>query len=271
MRRRGWQRPFVKSVKFYTESKTQQPSKSAATFSLSSDTPPTASIFSAPVPCHCTPYPNAQAKGWDTMERALDGFDKQQVEDYKDDIDTLLVFAGLYSAVLTAFVIESYPLLQEDTAVPSPSLSQFEPTPAAVRLNVLWFASLVLSLSTASLGIMVKQWLREYMSFTTSSAQGHLRVRAYRRSGLETWKVFGIASTLPLLLQLSLLLFFVGLCDFTANVHPSIRNTTLSLVCAWAFLIFSVVLAPIFSARCPYKTPALKPMTTSHSGGSAPI
>ncbi|KAI0692552.1 hypothetical protein BC835DRAFT_1277499, partial [Cytidiella melzeri] len=219
------------------------------------------------------------------MERALDGFDKQQVEDYKDDIDTLLVFAGLYSAVLTAFVIESYPLLQEDTAgeslqvlrqiatqsagyvimggqlvnttatVPSASLSQFEPTSTAVRLNVLWFASLVLSLSTASLGILVKSWLREYVAFATSSAQGNLRVRAFRRSGLETWQVFGIASILPLLLQLSLLFFFVGLCYFTANVHPSVRNTTLPLVCAWGFIIFSAILAPIFSARCPYKTP----------------
>ncbi|EEB99793.1 hypothetical protein MPER_00435, partial [Moniliophthora perniciosa FA553] len=38
------------------------------------------------------------------------------VKGWRDDIDTLLVFAGLFSAVVTAFAIESYQWLDEDPA-----------------------------------------------------------------------------------------------------------------------------------------------------------
>jgi hypothetical protein len=151
--------------------------------------------------------------------------------------------------------------LVNSTASNSAPSPLFQPSPAAIRVNVLWFASLVISLSVASLGILVKQWLRAYMAFASSSPQGQLRIRHFRRSGLEDWKVFEIASALPLLLQLSLCLFFVGLCYFTIDIHPVIGHTTLPLVCAWAFLIVTVTFSPIFSSRCPYKTPALSSFT----------
>ncbi|KAI0090684.1 hypothetical protein BDY19DRAFT_854131, partial [Irpex rosettiformis] len=217
---------------------------------------------------------------WAAVEKTLTDYDRQEIEGHKEDIDSLLTFAGLYSAVLTAFVIVSFTQLQEDTATESlrvlriianqtadstvvggnsPTITfadspPFQPSLAAIRVNVLWFASLVLSLSTASFAILVKQWLRAYMAITSSSPQGQLRIRHFRRSGLDTWRVLGIASMLPLLLQVSLILFFVGLCFFTSDIHPAIGNTTVPLVCAWAFLFTTVTLSPAFSARCPYKT-----------------
>ncbi|KAI0084675.1 hypothetical protein BDY19DRAFT_857279, partial [Irpex rosettiformis] len=221
---------------------------------------------------------------WPAVEKALTEFDRQEIGAYKEDIDSLLTFTGLYSAVLTAFVIVSYPQLQEDTAgetlqvlrliaaqtatysitggqlvnstATAPSTSPpFQPSAAAIRINALWFASLVISLAVASISIFVKQWLRAYMSFASASPQGQLRIRHFRRSGIEAWRVFEIASTLPLLLQISLALFFVGLCIFTFDVHPVIGKTTLPLVCAWAFLLAVIIMSPIFSSRCPYKTP----------------
>ncbi|KAF9257480.1 hypothetical protein L218DRAFT_879369, partial [Marasmius fiardii PR-910] len=41
---------------------------------------------------------------------------------YKEDIVTLLVFGGLFSAVVTPFTIESYQWLQEDPADTSAAL-----------------------------------------------------------------------------------------------------------------------------------------------------
>ncbi|KAI0804778.1 hypothetical protein BC629DRAFT_1208306 [Irpex lacteus] len=223
--------------------------------------------------------------GWAAVEKTLTDFDREEVGGCKEDIDSLLTFAGLYSGVLTAFVIVSFTQLSEDTAAeslrvlriianqtsgnsvsPPPTFtnpSPFQPSLAAKRVNILWFASLVISLSTASFSILVKQWLRSYMAFASSSPQGALRIRHFRRAGLEAWRVFGIASMLPFLLQISLALFFVGLCFFTADINPTIGNTTLPLVCAWAFLFIAVTLSPIFSANCPYKTPAVSPVTTT--------
>ncbi|KAI0338489.1 hypothetical protein BDW22DRAFT_1337812, partial [Trametopsis cervina] len=227
-------------------------------------------------------------KGWAGLQSGVEEFDKQEIEGHKDDIDTLLVFVsqcmltGLFSAVLAAFVLIAYTLLQPDAAgaslsvvtqmstqgasyhvegdfinstTPATPPPPFQPTHNAIVVNDLWTASLIISLATASFAILVKQWLRQYIKYTTSFPQGRMRVRHFRREGLERWYVLEIAGFLPFLLQISLALFFVGLCYFTAEVHPSVRNTTLPLVCGWAFLFIAATVFPIFSAQCPYKTP----------------
>ncbi|KAI0337170.1 hypothetical protein BDW22DRAFT_975356 [Trametopsis cervina] len=231
------------------------------------------------------------AIGWAAIAKALEDYDKDEIEGVKNDIDTLLVFIGLFSAVLSAFLAVVVTLLQEDipgatlttlrqmsaqnanytiqgdfvhSTSPAPTSSTpFEPSANAIRINDLWAASLVISLATASFGILVKQWLREYMKFVTSFPQGRLRIRNFRRTGLETWKVLIIAAFLPLLLQLALGLFFVGLCFYTAELHSSVRNTTLPLVAGWGFIFFFVTVSPLFSEHCPYKTPALNSLVVT--------
>lgn len=133
-------------------------------------------------------------------------------------------------------------------------------TPSAnyIRVNVLWFASLMISLIAASFAIFVKQWLREYLTVQNPSPQARLRVRHLRYPQLALWKVFEIAAVLPLLLQLSLGLFFVGMCYFTSEIHSSIVHTTVPLVVGWAACFLSVTLLPFVFPRCPYRTPLLK-------------
>ncbi|KAK1231357.1 hypothetical protein PQX77_005538, partial [Marasmius sp. AFHP31] len=43
----------------------------------------------------------------------VDDIDDEMAAGWKEDIDTLLVFTGLFSAVVTAFTIESYQWLSE--------------------------------------------------------------------------------------------------------------------------------------------------------------
>ncbi|KAI0798707.1 hypothetical protein BC629DRAFT_243365 [Irpex lacteus] len=244
--------------------------------------------FSFPPGAHGTGTYNTigTGTGWSAMARIVREIDEQKIQNYKDDIDTILVFAGLFSAVMTAFLVESYHNLSQDptqvmvllmrqltmqthsytmnggflnsTAPPLPAIPEFTPTTNAIRVNVLWFASLTLSLVSASFSILVKQWLQEYLSGEFTSPQARIRIRHFRYPGLDHWKVFEIAAALPLLLQLSLALFFVGLCFFTADVHNTVGHTTLPLVAAWAFLFLIVSLAPALSPRCPYKTRLLK-------------
>lgn len=70
--------------------------------------------------------------------------------------------------------------------------------------------------------------------------------------------VFEIAAVLPLLLQLSLSLFFIGLCYFTAAVHSSIGYTTLPLVIAWALCFMVAAILPLLYPLCPYRVTLLK-------------
>ncbi|KAJ3546209.1 hypothetical protein NM688_g5539 [Phlebia brevispora] len=227
--------------------------------------------------------------GWAAISKTIWNVDEGKINDYKEDIDTLLVFTGLFSAVLTAFVVESYQELSPDpmdtviqllgqismqthsyvisanminstisSSGPPQLETTFEPSLPAVRVNQLWFSSLVITLITASYAMLVKQWLREYLAMDYTSPHERLRARQFRHPGLATWKVFEIAGFLPLLLQLALGLFFLGLCFFTWSVNSGVGKASTVLVVAWAFFFVSAMLAPATSPRCPYKTALLK-------------
>ncbi|EKM50894.1 uncharacterized protein PHACADRAFT_103424 [Phanerochaete carnosa HHB-10118-sp] len=193
---------------------------------------------------------------------------------------------SVYSAVLSAFVVESYSdllpdlndqitFLLERIAVQTQSYtitsgtfnSTVEPPRArlpftaplwAVRVNGLRFASLIASIATASFSMLVKQWLRKYLAVEYTAPQERLPARQYRKSGLEKWKVFEIAAILPALRQMSLGLFFIGLCFFTAAVDERMGRISVSLVSGWVFFFVAATLAPLVSPRCPYNMPLLK-------------
>ncbi|KAK7689232.1 hypothetical protein QCA50_007923 [Cerrena zonata] len=132
--------------------------------------------------------------GWGRISDLLHQYDRARVDDVKEDIDSLLVFAGLFSAVITAFIIESYKTLQQqpenttnqillqisaqlasltlsgnfiNSTIPSFASPPFAPARFSVLINTLWLLSLVFALITASLGILVKQWLHELMARDT--------------------------------------------------------------------------------------------------------
>ena len=149
------------------------------------------------------------------------------------------------------------PPIERIACIASSSCS-FTPTTPARQLNYLWFSSLILSLVTASFGMLVKQWLREYLSGNFALGRSHLRLRFFRYIGMVKWRVFQIASLLPLLLQLALALFFAGLCIFSTHIDPRLGSLTSSLVATWATLLIMILAAPAFSPRCPYKVTFFK-------------
>ena len=84
------------------------------------------------------------------------------------------------------------------------------------RANTLWFASLTISLMTAFLGLLVKQWLHEHLATEDLSALHRIRLRHSRESQMKAWIISKIARLLPILLLISLGLFSIGLCCFTS-------------------------------------------------------
>ncbi|KAJ3487581.1 hypothetical protein NLI96_g3419 [Meripilus lineatus] len=235
-------------------------------------------------------YPDTALKpdetnAWPELSDTLTQHDEDQVDAHYQNIDTLLVLSGLFSAVVTALIIEAYKQLQQDPAdatvqlllqismqlsslsvnpdsinstyIPPPSLP-FSPRRSAVLVNVLWFTSLVLSLVTASLGMLVKQWFREYLSKSNVSPEQCCQVRLFRSPGLRKYKVAEIASFLPILLQLAFILFFIGLILFARSIHASIATVIGIIVAIWLSFVIGTTLLPIVSPSCPYKTPLLK-------------
>ncbi|EMD31552.1 hypothetical protein CERSUDRAFT_59714, partial [Gelatoporia subvermispora B] len=95
---------------------------------------------------------------WNDFAKRLQKQDKETAKAWKEQIDALLVFAGLFSAILTAFNVDLYKsLIPDDVGVVHRS---------SVWINALWFTSLVLSLSSASVGIVIRQWIVYFLSPT---------------------------------------------------------------------------------------------------------
>ncbi|KAI0261613.1 hypothetical protein BC834DRAFT_830014, partial [Gloeopeniophorella convolvens] len=51
---------------------------------------------------------------WSVYLSVSDNFDQSLVENWKGDMDGILIFTGLFSATVSAFAIESYRGLQQD-------------------------------------------------------------------------------------------------------------------------------------------------------------
>ncbi|KAF8905391.1 hypothetical protein CPB85DRAFT_1376806 [Mucidula mucida] len=165
-------------------------------------------------------------------EAAVERHDNALCVGWNDDINTLLVYAGLFSAAVTAFTIESSQRLERDPVDAaivillhiSRQLAEPNVTAASLpdvfvpdsdrRINVLWFLSLIVSLMTALLGILCKQWLREYQKDVAMSSKHSIALRQLRFDAFNYWRVEDVISSLPLLLQVTVLLFVLGVLDF---------------------------------------------------------
>lgn len=186
--------------------------------------------------------------------------------------------AGLFSAVATAFVIESYQQLQPDntayTAValyilvsatnhstginlPPPPDLQYS-SPLARWINGLWFTSIMLSLIVALLSILVKQWIGEYRARNLASAKSP-RDWAHRREvysqALHTWPVAELVALLPIMLHLSLFLFFAGIIAFLWTLDMAIGILVIALGSLLAVFYLGCTLIPVWIPQCPTSTP----------------
>ncbi|PBK88283.1 hypothetical protein ARMGADRAFT_908479, partial [Armillaria gallica] len=124
----------------------------------------------------CTSSQEDLSVHWRKCYSTLTEYDSKVVSSWTEEMNTTLIFASLYSAVVTAFLVESYKQLSEDPveALLSRISSQLDPgtnssfqpsyTPSSsdIAVNAAWFSSLVLALSAVLIAILVKQWLFHY-------------------------------------------------------------------------------------------------------------
>lgn len=124
-----------------------------------------------------------------------------------------------------------------------------------VWVNALWFTSLTLSLGTALMAVLVKQWLYQYMLMISGTARDRSLIRFYRFEGLQKWHVLTIIGTLPIVLHIALGLFLAGLVVFLIPLN-------ISLACVVGFITLIVYalyavsnILPVIYVQCPYRTP----------------
>ncbi|KAJ7492207.1 hypothetical protein FB451DRAFT_1217389 [Mycena latifolia] len=224
-------------------------------------------------------------KMWSVYMNQVEKHNKILVECWKADMNSILIFAGLFSASLTTFIIESYrtlipaspdpnqatltlmlQLLAQSNSlnhtIPFPLLSPSNPQPSvpptsALICNVLFFLSLGFSLCCALSATLVDQWARNYILATESRPSLHKRARitAYLYRGLQRFQMNTVVEAIPTLLHISLLLFFAGLVEFLRPINAIISNLMFSVLLLCGSLYLLITFLPVFYSNCPYYTP----------------
>ncbi|KAI9438415.1 hypothetical protein BJY52DRAFT_1381239 [Lactarius psammicola] len=185
-------------------------------------------------------------------------------------MDVLLLFAGLFSAVLTSFLVESARKLQENPAqesafyqrqsvfptpsTPPPPYPKFYPSSSSVRVNIFWLISLICSLSAALIATHVRQWVRSYMQVFKRYDHPLKRARSRQFFFEGANRVLKLADAVPRLIHISLLLFFLGLGDSMLNTNTTVGTTIIVLICICGSFYLYNVSAPLRNLQLPYQT-----------------
>ena len=195
--------------------------------------------------------------------------------------------AGLFSAVLTAFVVPKIQDLRVDPAQQSvyyqdqsvrilAQISQqiasigtqiplnvtealpyptFHSSASDRRVNVFWLMSLVFSLSASLLATVVQQWARSYLRVYQGPKNPltTARVQTFLSDGLELMPM--MAEAAPGLIHISVFLFFAGLGDAILNVNTTVGIATVIPIAICGLVYLYSVVASLTDPQSSYRSP----------------
>jgi len=182
--------------------------------------------------------------------------------------------SALYSASLTAFIIESYKTLQDDPAQNTVNILlqisrqlngsitletplPFEPPATSLVCNIFWFLSLALALTCSLLATFVQQWTRDFIHKTAlkPSSVRRARITAYLHYGLQDFRMHTFVDVIPILLHISLFLFFSGLVAFLLPVNRILTYVMAAVLAVFLAIYFGLTFFPLCYLNSPYRTP----------------
>jgi hypothetical protein len=139
-------------------------------------------------------------------------------------------------------------------AIPAP----FKPPTSSIRVNILWFTSLCLSLAVALTAVMVQTWCRRYTQLAQRpqlepGLQGRIRVFLFH--GIERYRMEDLVGVIPAFLHIAVLLFMAGLVEFLFPINLTVASVTLAVVVAFAICLISLTVSPLIVLESPYSTP----------------
>ena len=235
-----------------------------------------------------------QAQFYQAYRKVAEEYDKEFLKKYEEDLNTTLIFvssvsnftervltssqAGLFSAVASAFIILVDPQLKPDSGDETaallriliykidnttfgndvPTLPQWAGPPRAmVDVQTTLFVSLALSLLSAFLAMLGKQWLNRYDSADMrGSAIDRCQNRQRKLDGIVTWSFDPVMESLPLMLQVALLLLGCALSRYLWDTSITVASVVLGITSFGALFYAFIIVAGTAFDNCPYQTPA---------------
>lgn len=218
---------------------------------------------------------NIRDQFWTIYEREAGYHVEEFLEKHKSDMDIVLIFSGLFSAVSTAFIVALQSELSPDEAQMTnallkllihtldnttfngqqPDLPQWNgPGATEIWIQCLMYASLSTSLIAALGAVLGKQWLGHFTRCGRGPIDIRGRLRQQKMDGLQTWHFSAVLEALPLLIQVSLLLFGIGLGASIWMQQPTIAAPVVLTMAFGALFYGAIVVSCIVSPTCPFQT-----------------
>ena len=199
---------------------------------------------------------------WSTYMKESGEYDKSVTDVWRKDTSDILIFvspntlsqcgylsdnvrkAVVFSATVAAFLVENYKKLSPDSS----DHSSHSPTTPIVFVNTAWALSLVLSLTSALLAIfiLIRQWVRRYVELPLFPRVSSERARVRMHHAVEA---------APMLLHLSVFVFFFGLVMFFFIVHKTVAIILSIFVGLNRMAYYTLSILPCLYRDCPYGTP----------------
>ena len=153
-------------------------------------------------------------------------------------------------------------LIHQTQMMRNPNLGPFVPTDFSppgyiVVVNALFYASLGAMLLAAFIAMLIKSWVREFdrgLQAITLPEQ-RAKTREFRYLGMEHWKLQEMVAILPMLIQISLLLFAIGLMLFLFYISkPSFGVTTAIFGIGVIYYAITTTIS-VFVTSSPFHSP----------------
>jgi len=231
--------------------------------------------------------------------------DREREKEWLEQMDTILIFvcptsfwrqhelmscqAALFAGFLSSFLIELLGRLEPDhmdtiqdvliyqtQMMRNSSLGpyvapDFSPPEYIVVVNALFYASLGVMILAAFIAMLIKSWVREFDRGlqAMSLPEQRAKTREFRYLGMERWKLPEMVGVLPLLIQISLLLFSVGLVLFLFHISkPSFGVTTAILGIGICYYTMTTSIS-VFVTSSPFRSPLSRTLATVYQRAHA--
>ncbi|KIO22231.1 hypothetical protein M407DRAFT_28245 [Tulasnella calospora MUT 4182] len=237
--------------------------------------------FEVPVPPQ--EFGQDGGKFYRCYDALADEIDDNLVAGLKEHLDGLLIFAGLFAGVNTAFLALTLPLMSPDptddtnallrnnnaillnivlgrneslpSTNPLPS-ETFSPTGKVLTINILFAVSLTFALVSSFLAVLGRQWLIYYRKRTGGGPDLQRWEQLKRFLGAERWQLEWVLDDfLPSLLQIGLIVFSISLTIYLSILHPTLSNIFGAFMCTGLAILMITAIFAIRDKFCPFQSP----------------
>ncbi|KAG9043442.1 hypothetical protein FS837_009528 [Tulasnella sp. UAMH 9824] len=209
-------------------------------------------------------------------DELADELDEDMVTSLKSQLDGVLIFAGLFAGVNSAFLAFTLPQMSADPAddtnallflimrgangtITSPAdlpSASFSPPSGALPINILFSMSLTLALLTSFLAVLGQQWLVYYRKRGGGGAEYQRWEQLRRYLGAKHWRLeLVLDDVLPSVLQIALVIFCVAFVLYLGTLNKSLCYAVVTPLCVAGALILAMAIFAGWDHWCPFKSP----------------